>query len=195
MWKVRKKSCCMLLHALLRSTDETDEILKFTFLTGIFFVMHSWSAPENLRYISILNFSPTDFFVHILYFTPRVDWFGNFCWALYFPFVINGIFCEWRVSISEKPKGLHYYLHKYGFQTQWIQLYAKLRIPHIMLYYYAKFYTGLLCLYETYRFIYFYRLKKYTLLQCLHTDVLVFVAWVFLTVFVIICDQVYKVFF
>ena len=33
----------------------------------------------------------------------------------------------------EKPKGLHDYLHMYGFQTQRIQIYAKLRIAHIML--------------------------------------------------------------
>ena len=40
----------------------------------------------------------------------------------------------------------------------------------------------------------FSRVKECTLLQCLHTDVLVFVAWVILTVCVIICYQVYKVF-
>ena len=33
-----------------------------------------------------------------------------------------------------KPKGLHDYLHMYGFQTHRIQIYAKLRIGHIMLF-------------------------------------------------------------
>ena len=35
MWQVLKTSCWILLRALLRSTVETDEILKFTFSTGI----------------------------------------------------------------------------------------------------------------------------------------------------------------
>ena len=35
MWQVLKKSCWILFRALLRSTDETDEILNFTFSTGI----------------------------------------------------------------------------------------------------------------------------------------------------------------
>ena len=35
MWQVLKTSCWILLRALLRSIDETDEILNFTFSTGI----------------------------------------------------------------------------------------------------------------------------------------------------------------
>ena len=42
---------------------------------------------------------------------------------------------------------------------------------------------------------FFSRVEECTLLQCLHTDVLVFVTGVILTVCVIICYQVYKVFF
>ena len=40
-----------------------------------------------------------------------------------------------KYTYHEKPKGLHDYLHMYGFQTHRIQIYAKLRIAHIMLFY------------------------------------------------------------
>ena len=92
MWQVLKKSCWILLGALLRSTNETDEILKFTFSTGIYFGMPSGSAPENLRYISILNFSPRGFCVYILSFTPRVDWFSNFVLSFVFSFVKKSLY-------------------------------------------------------------------------------------------------------
>ena len=39
-----------------------------------------------------------------------------------------------KYTYHEKPKGLHDYLHMYGFQTHRIQIYAKLRIANIMLF-------------------------------------------------------------
>ena len=39
-----------------------------------------------------------------------------------------------KYTYHGKPKGLHDYLHMYGFQTHRIQIYAKLRIAHIMLF-------------------------------------------------------------
>ena len=39
-----------------------------------------------------------------------------------------------KYTYHGKPRGLHDYLHMYGFQTHRIQIYAKLRIAHIMLF-------------------------------------------------------------
>ena len=39
-----------------------------------------------------------------------------------------------KYTYHGKPKGLHNYLHTYGFQTHRIQIYAKPRIAHIMLF-------------------------------------------------------------
>ena len=45
-----------------------------------------------------------------------------------------------KYTYHEKSKGLHDYLHMYGVQTHRIQIYAKLRIAHIILMSLSSFY-------------------------------------------------------